>query len=92
MVLEAAQAAERSDIMPQKNIVSWETVPVVMDIPLAAQIVGMNPDYLRQLAAKGKFPAYKISKRIWRVDKEDLMVWKDSLKAANTVIPQGSVQ
>lgn len=68
--------------MPQKNIVSWDTVPVTMDIPMAAQIVGLSAEYIQKLARKGRFPAYKISPKFWRVDKADLLAWAEASKAS----------
>lgn len=50
---------------------SWDDVPVIMDLPLAACIIGCNCDYLRRLAKEGKFPAKKFGK-VWRVDKDEL--------------------
>lgn len=66
--------------MAYKNYVDWNTVPIIMDIPLAAQLVGMSAEYLRKQAIKKKFPAYKISPRVWRVNKEDLVNWIESFK------------
>lgn len=56
--------------------VNWDTVPAIMDFPIAADLVGMNAKYLQQLARKGKFPpARKITERAWRVEKDALMEW-----------------
>lgn len=61
-------------------ITSWDPLPMIMDLPLASQIVGLNPEYLRKLSKSGKFPGYQISKNSWRVDKNDLMEWLKSKK------------
>lgn len=62
----------------KKSYVNWDAVPVIIDIPMAANLVGMNAKYLQQLARKGKFsPAFKLSQRAWRVRKDALMKWID---------------
>ena len=63
--------------MAQKTTyVNWDTVPVIMDVPLAANLLGISSNYLKQLARKGKFPpAFKISPQAWRVEKDALMEW-----------------
>jgi excisionase family DNA binding protein len=50
----------------------WDAVPVICDLPFAARIVGLSPEYLKQLAAKGTFPAFKLG-GLWRVRKSALM-------------------
>lgn len=50
---------------------NWDDVPVLMDISIAACIVGCNCDYLRRLAKEGQFPAKKFG-RMWRVEKDEL--------------------
>ena len=57
--------------MPRKNITSWDEVPIVMDLPLAARIVGATPEALAKRCQKGTFPGYKEGK-LWRVEKEAL--------------------
>lgn len=56
--------------------VNWDTVPVIMDVPLAANLLGISSNYLKQLARKGEFPpAFKISPQAWRVEKDALREW-----------------
>ena len=55
-----------------KPITSWDTVPLVMDLPMAARIVGSTPEYLKKRAQRGTFPAYKEGNQ-WRVSKEKLI-------------------
>ncbi len=50
---------------------NWDDVPVLMDISIAACIIGCNCDYLRRLAKEGQFPAKKFG-RMWRVEKDEL--------------------
>jgi excisionase family DNA binding protein len=54
-----------------KPVTSWDDVPVVMDLPFAARIVGQSPEYLRKRAQQGTFPAYKEGTS-WRITKEAL--------------------
>jgi excisionase family DNA binding protein len=58
--------------MKVKPVCSWDEVPVIMDIPMAARIVGQHPDYIKKRAQKGDFPAFKVGSQ-WRVEKETLM-------------------
>lgn len=58
----------------KKFITDWAEVPVIIDLPYAACIVGQSPDNLKKLAAAGKFPATKVGK-FWRVEKEQLQLY-----------------
>lgn len=58
--------------MRQRLITDWDQVPIIMDLPLAARIVGKSPETLKKLAQRGGFPAYKDGK-FWRVTKEALL-------------------
>ncbi len=58
---------------------NWDDVPVLMDISIAACIVGCNCDYLRRLAKEGQFPAKKFG-RMWRVEKDELRETIKNLK------------
>ena len=42
----------------------------------AAQFLHYHPEYLRQLARKGKVPAVKIGPRAWVFDREELRKWQ----------------
>ncbi len=55
-----------------KVITSWNEVPIIMDLPMAARIVGQTPETLKSRAQKGNFPAYKEGGE-WRVEKEELI-------------------
>ena len=58
--------------MPKnKNITSWDDVPIGMDLPFAARIVGTTPEALVKRCQKGTFPGYKEGK-LWRVEKDAL--------------------
>ena len=58
--------------MQFKQVTSWEDVPIIMDLPFAARIVGQSPEYLKKRAQRGEFPAFKESGE-WRVRKSALM-------------------
>jgi hypothetical protein len=55
-----------------KPVTDWGNVPLVLDLPLAARIVGSSPEYLKKRAQRGDFPAYKEGKQ-WRVTKSALI-------------------
>ena len=75
----AAESKEVNYMTRKKSYVNWDTVPVIMDVPLAANLLGMSSDYLKQLARKGKFPpAFKLSPQAWRVEKDTLREWIES--------------
>ncbi|MGN0618465.1 MAG: helix-turn-helix domain-containing protein [Ruminiclostridium sp.] len=57
----------------QKNITTWEQVPVIFDVPMAARLLGMSDQMIRQMCRKGKIPAYKIGENSWRFNKGDFM-------------------
>ena len=50
---------------------NWDTVPVVIDLPYAAIIIGVTPETLKKKCLTGKFPGFKAGK-FWRVEKEEL--------------------
>lgn len=64
-------------------ITSWSEVPVVLDLPFAGELLGLTPNWLKKRSQKGKFPAYKISERSWRVNKDDLLEWIEEQKITN---------
>lgn len=57
--------------MKLKPVTSWDEVPIVMDLPFAARIVGQSAEYLKKRCQKGTFPGYKESEQ-WRVTKTAL--------------------
>ena len=56
-----------------KPITTWDELPIIMDLPLAARILGLVPDTLKKHAIAGTFPAFKPDNKSWRVTKEALM-------------------
>ena len=53
-------------------VVGWEQVPVVVDLPYVAIILGVNPELIRRLIASGELKGFKVG-REWRIAKSDLM-------------------
>lgn len=53
-------------------VTSWEDVPVIFDIPMAARIIGAKPASVKRRCQRGDFPAFKNGK-LWRITKEALL-------------------
>ncbi len=49
---------------------SWDDVPAVFDIPMAARLFGFTTDSMSRKCAKGEFPAHKVFGE-WRIDKDE---------------------
>ena len=60
-------------------ITSWEQVPIIMDLPLAAKILSKTYDNLVKRSKSGTFPAFKVGKE-WRVTKDDLIKYIEDNK------------
>ena len=60
--------------MPRRQhmITNWDDVPVVMDLTMAARVLGITERHLAVQCREGTFPACKIG-RFWRINKRDLM-------------------
>ena len=68
--------------MKARILGSWDDVPIVLDLPLAARIVGQTPGYLKKRAQRGDFPAYKEGSS-WRVSKDALRAHIEGRQVAN---------
>ena len=55
-----------------KVVTDWADVPIVMDLPYAARVIGVTPEALTKRCQKGTFPGYKEGK-FWRVTKASLI-------------------
>ena len=53
-------------------ITSWEQVPVVMDLPFAARILGQSVETLKKRSQRGELPGAFKAGRDWRVEKDAL--------------------
>lgn len=56
----------------ERPATDWDEVPVVMDIPYVARLIGFNVDVLTRKCQKGEFPAHKIFGH-WRIKKEEMI-------------------
>lgn len=55
-----------------RPITDWDSVPILIDVAMAATIIGKSYEATRRLAAKGRLPATKVGSE-WRIDKGALM-------------------
>ncbi len=56
----------------QEPVVGWNQVPIVIDLPYVAVVLGANPEVIRRYLASGKLKGFKVG-REWRINKSDLM-------------------
>lgn len=56
----------------QEPVVGWDQVPIVIDLPYVAVVLGANPEVIRRYLASGKLRGFKVG-REWRINKSDLM-------------------
>lgn len=71
--------------MAHKFVYRWEEVPVVVDLPYAAVILGVSEECLKKRAQRGQFPAFKVGS-LWRVSKNDLLVYIENQKTAGPLV------
>lgn len=55
-----------------KYVYRWEDVPVIIDLPYAAVLLGVSIECLKRWSRDGKLPAFKVGK-LWRINKADLI-------------------
>ena len=60
----------RSRQKPKPLFYSWDEVPIVFDVPMAARLFGFTADAMSRKCAKGEFPAHKVFGE-WRIDKNE---------------------
>lgn len=58
----------------KKFVTDWADVPIIIDLPYAALILGKTYESLKKYAQKGEFPATKVGEE-WRVEKEQLQLY-----------------
>jgi hypothetical protein len=56
----------------QQTITSWEQVPIVIDLPFAARILGQSIETLKKRSQRGELPGAFKAGRDWRVNKNAL--------------------
>lgn len=59
-----------------KYVCQWNDVPVIIDLPYAAVLLGVSIECLKKWAQSGKIPAFKVGK-LWRINKTDLIDFID---------------
>ena len=59
--------------MQVQNIyTNWDDIPIIMDAPMAADILGIHQAVLRKMFLRtGKIKAFRVG-HLWRIKKEDL--------------------
>ncbi len=53
---------------------NWDNVPVIIDPPYVARLLGCSVELIRKNCQSGKIPAFKIGD-MWRIRKEDLITY-----------------
>lgn len=53
-------------------VVGWDQVPIIVDLPYVAVVLGANPEVVRRYLASGTLKGFKVG-REWRINKRDLM-------------------
>lgn len=51
--------------------ISWATIPIVLDVSLAAVLLDTSESYIRKALQNGELPGGKIG-REWRIDRDKL--------------------
>ena len=54
-----------------KPVTSWDDVPVIFDLPMAARLLGKSYDNVKKCCQRGELPAFKDGK-LWRMEKDAL--------------------
>ena len=59
----------------------WDDLPILLDLPLAARVLGVTGETLKRQAQSGTFPAIKCGK-CWRISKRSLREYVGDEKEA----------
>ncbi len=54
-------------------IYSWDEVPVIIDVPYAAHLLGCSVNLIRKMCRSGQLKATKVGNEMWRITKADIM-------------------
>ena len=54
-------------------VTNWEEVPVIIDIPYAAWLLGCSMENVRKMCQFGKLKAFKLGDKMWRIRKEAII-------------------
>lgn len=55
-----------------KYYYDWDSVPVIMDIPMACALLGVGCETLRKMLQNGDLPGFKVG-QAWRINRADVM-------------------
>jgi excisionase family DNA binding protein len=59
--------------VPAPPITNWQELPVLLDLPTVARLLGKTVERVRRLAASGEIPATKACGE-WRIRKDEIML------------------
>ena len=60
-------------MMSRRLIVTdWDDVPVIIDLPYLARLLGVTYDTAKRLCATGQIEAFKVGKQ-WRIARDAVM-------------------
>ena len=51
---------------------SWDSLPIVLDVPLAARVLGLCAETVKRKCQSGEIPARNIGGRAWRISRDNL--------------------
>ncbi|MDR0314505.1 MAG: helix-turn-helix domain-containing protein [Oscillospiraceae bacterium] len=66
-----------------KKIISWNQVPLIMDIEVAASLFSVTEQTVRNWIKDRDLPIIKMAKTV-RIDKNDLLLWINDKKLVKT--------
>ena len=59
-------------VKKKKFVTSWDEVPVIIDVPYLAHLIGCSYENARKMCQYGKIKAVKVGD-MWRIRKEDII-------------------
>ena len=64
------------DNMTKKNnyVTNWDEIPVIIDPPYVAHLLGCSRENVRKMCQSGKLKAFKVGD-MWRIRKDDLIAY-----------------
>lgn len=57
-----------------KYVYSWDEVPIIVDAPYVAWVLGISVEAVRKECRKGNLKAFKAGE-MWRIRKDDLIAY-----------------
>ena len=61
---------------------SFDELPAQMYLVCVSRLTGLSTDSIRKLCKSGIIPGYQVG-RVWYIDKEDYINWKQEKKASH---------